>query len=122
MKLLYQYLAIFFNFTPTSNDLHSPQVENCDSNSGLVVDEDDNDKFMLERAKESVTKGEFQFKIVINHFPLHLNTYIISIKNILLYNAGMDFRRENPNIKPDCYDHLSWSEANPTRGIHLMLF
>ena len=38
-------------FTNTSNHLHPLQVENCDSNSRLVVDEDDNDKFRLERVK-----------------------------------------------------------------------
>ena len=42
MKLVYQYMAIFINFSPTSNHLHPLQVENCDSNSRLVVDEDDN--------------------------------------------------------------------------------
>ena len=41
MKLVYQYMAIFFTFSPTSNHLHPLQVENCDSNSRLVVDEDD---------------------------------------------------------------------------------
>ena len=49
MKLVYQYIAIFFNFQTTSNHLHPLQVENCDSNSRLVVDEDDNDKLRLER-------------------------------------------------------------------------
>ena len=44
MKLVYQYMAIFFTFSPTSNHLHPIQVENCDSNSRLVVDEDDNVK------------------------------------------------------------------------------
>ena len=48
MKLVYQYIEISFN--TTSNHLHPLQVENCDSNSRLVVDEDDNDKFRLERA------------------------------------------------------------------------
>ena len=38
-KLIYQYMVIFFNFSPTSNHLHPLQVENCDSNSRLVVDE-----------------------------------------------------------------------------------
>ena len=47
MKLVYQYMAIFFNFSPTSNHLHPLQVENCDSNSRLVVDEDDNGKLRL---------------------------------------------------------------------------
>ena len=49
MKLLYQYMAIFFIFQNTSNHLHPLQVENCDSNSRLVVDEDDNGKFRPER-------------------------------------------------------------------------
>ena len=35
-------MAIFFTFSPTSNHLHPLQVENCDSNSRLVVNEDDN--------------------------------------------------------------------------------
>ena len=49
MKLIYQGMAIFFNFPPTSIILYVLQVENCDSNSRLVVDEDDNGKFRLER-------------------------------------------------------------------------
>ena len=49
MKLFYKYIAIFFNFSPTLNHLHPLQVENCDSYSRLVVDEDDNGKFKLER-------------------------------------------------------------------------
>ena len=51
MKLVYQYMTIFFNFQPTSNHLHLLQVENCGSNSRLVVDEDDNGKLRLERVK-----------------------------------------------------------------------
>ena len=43
-------MVIFFNFSLTSNH-HPLQVENCDSNSRLVVDEDDNGKFRLERVK-----------------------------------------------------------------------
>ena len=51
MKLCYQYMAIFFNFQPTSTHLHPLQVENCDSNSRLVVDKDGNGKLRLERVK-----------------------------------------------------------------------
>ena len=51
MKLAYLYMAIFVNFSLTSNHLHPLQVENCDSNSRLVVDEDDNGRFRLERVK-----------------------------------------------------------------------
>ena len=51
MKLVYQYMAIFINLSPTLSHLHPLQVENCDSNSRLVVDEDDNSKIRLERVK-----------------------------------------------------------------------
>ena len=50
-------MVIFLNLPPTSNHLHPLQVENCDSNSRLVVDEDDNGKFRLERFKRSVSKS-----------------------------------------------------------------
>ena len=49
VKLVYQNMVIFFNFSPTSTHLYPLQVENCDSNSRLVVDEGDNGKFRLER-------------------------------------------------------------------------
>ena len=44
-------MAIFFNFSLTSSHLHPLQVENCDSNSRLVVDEEGkfNGKFRLEK-------------------------------------------------------------------------
>ena len=51
MKLVYQYVAIFVNLSPYSSHLHPLQVDNCASNSRLVVDEDDNGKFRLERVK-----------------------------------------------------------------------
>ena len=59
MKLIYQYMAIFFTFSPTSNHLHPLQVENCDSNSRLVVDEDDNGKFRLERVKPVTANHDY---------------------------------------------------------------
>ena len=49
MKLFYHYRSISFTFSLTSSHLHPLQVENCGSNSRIVVDEDDNDKFKLER-------------------------------------------------------------------------
>ena len=39
LKLIYKYMAIFLHFSPTLNHLHPLQVENCDSNLRLVVDE-----------------------------------------------------------------------------------
>ena len=65
MKLVYQYMAIFFNFPSTSNRFYPRQVENCDSNSRLVVDEDDNGKFRLERVK-NVTWQMFPFILYKN--------------------------------------------------------
>ena len=53
MKLFYEYIVIFFNLSPTSNHLHSLRVENCDSNSRLVVNEDDYGKFRIERVKST---------------------------------------------------------------------
>ena len=47
-------MAIFYNVSPTTNHLYPLQVENCDSNSRLVVDEDDNGKFRLERVKHPI--------------------------------------------------------------------
>ena len=40
MKLFYEYMVIFFNLSSTSSHLHPLQAENCDSNSRLVVDDD----------------------------------------------------------------------------------
>ena len=51
MKLVYQYMVIFFNFSPSLNHLLPSQIENCDSNSRIVMDEDDNGKIRLERVK-----------------------------------------------------------------------
>ena len=48
-------MPIFINFSPTSS--HQLQVENCDSNSRLVVDEDDNGKFRLERFNHFLVCG-----------------------------------------------------------------
>ena len=66
MQLAYQYIAIFFNFSTTSNHLHPLQVENCDSNSRLVVDEDDNGIFRLERGKAS-TFDKKQNSLLLAH-------------------------------------------------------
>ena len=44
ITLFYQDMSILFISSPTSRHLHPLQVENCDSNSRFVVDEDDNGK------------------------------------------------------------------------------
>ena len=48
MKVFYQCMAIFLNFSPTLALLHSLQVEN----SRLVVNEDGNGKFRLQRVED----------------------------------------------------------------------
>ena len=65
MKLVCKYMVIFFNFSPTSNHLHSLQGENCDSNSRLVVNEDDNGKFRPERIKQVKIILHFEWKCLI---------------------------------------------------------
>ena len=51
MKMVYQYVVIFFHFQTTSSYLHPLQVENCGSNSRLVEDEEDYGKFRIERVR-----------------------------------------------------------------------
>ena len=43
--------SIFFHLSPTTSHFHPLQVENCDSKSRLIVDEDDNGKLRFERVK-----------------------------------------------------------------------
>ena len=52
MEFCFNNNGIFFiNLPPTSSHLRPLQVENCDSNSRLVVEEDDNGKCRLEIVK-----------------------------------------------------------------------
>ena len=83
-------MAIFFNFSPTSNHLHPPQVENCDSNSRLVVDEDDNGKFRLEIIKSHNLRfydADYCIMMAIdNYCKLALildNYYILSLISLI---------------------------------------
>ena len=62
MKLLYEYMVIFFNSSPTSSHLYPLQAENCDSNSRLVVDKDDNVKSGLKGLNpHDTSKHHFSF-------------------------------------------------------------
>ena len=54
----------FLHLPPTSSHLHSLQADNCDSNSRLVVDEDDNSKFRLERANTAVPSSVIEMDSV----------------------------------------------------------
>ena len=77
MKMIYQYMTIFFNFSLTLNHLHPLQVENCGSNSRLVVDEDYG-KFRPERV---LKRWIFFYE---NHGNLKF-----------FFNFVYDFRRQN---------------------------
>ena len=57
-KLFYQYMAIFIDFSHTASYPNSLQVENCDSNSRLVVNEDGNGKIGIERVKACTPTAE----------------------------------------------------------------
>ena len=86
MKLFYQFMAIFFNFSPTSNHLHPLQVENCDNNSRLVVDEDDNVKSGLKGLNINLT--QFKKKLVFDMIKksivnVLLNSYLV-FKGLIL--------------------------------------
>ena len=74
VKLVYQYMVIFFTFSPTSNHLHPLQVENCGSNSQFVVDDDDYGKFRIERVKHRDLQilGLELNKIMSNFQPLEV--------------------------------------------------
>ena len=68
-------MAIFLHFSPTSGHLHPLQVENCDSNSRLVVDEDDNGKLRLERVNQNITLYiHVLYFFVVDDFSLEFAT------------------------------------------------
>ena len=64
MKPFYQFMAIFIYFSPSSSHLHPLQVENCDSNSRLVVEEDDNGEFRLQRVLGNVSEMQMNVLFV----------------------------------------------------------
>ena len=77
MKLVYQYVIIFCNFLTTSSHLRPLQVENCGSNSRLVVDEDDNDKFRIERVNKHNCVYLYVFKFLRASQSIFATTYHI---------------------------------------------
>ena len=67
-----QYITIFFNLPPTSSHLHPLQVRNCDSNLRLVVDEDDNGKFRLERFNAIIVMSRHSFMLSVEYIYIGL--------------------------------------------------
>ena len=67
-------MVIFSNFSPTTSHFHLLQVENCGSNSRLVVDEDDNGKLKPERVKGVVNWQNTRDNVVprMQQWPLDI--------------------------------------------------
>ena len=77
LKLSYQCMEIFFNFSHTSNYFHPLQVENCPSNSRLVAD-----KMTMINSGSKGLIGRYNFnmncliKYIVNYWQvLHRSSY-----------------------------------------------
>ena len=92
MKLVYQYMAIFFNFSHTSTHLCPLQGQNCDSNSRLLVDDDDNGKFRLERFNIHCSMFNVDNSIISNSLQVSMWTIFLE-KNTKTIN---DFSENTP--------------------------
>ena len=68
-------------FSPTSNHLHPLHVENCDSNSRHVVDEDDNGKF---RVKPSSTSSVICLLMLLS-VPVEFIIFVLSTLVFFVY-------------------------------------
>ena len=86
MKLVYQYMTIFFTFSLASAHLHLLQVENCDSNSRLVADENDNNKFRLRRVnmKRRANKDNSCDKQANGYYGIKYS--ILTVQNYVVLN------------------------------------
>ena len=102
MKLVCQYMAISSIFSLTSSHLHPLQVENCDSNSRLVVDGDDNGKFRLKMVRLCFATLTCNFRWVKNTNMLNLRLSFCNycrfgdIREVLLFTSFA--RRTNSRI------------------------
>ena len=79
-------MVVFFNFSPILNHLHPLQVENCGSNSRLVVDEYDNVKsglkgFMVVHrlgSTQTIKKHWFCISCLLGR-PYHMFIVLLSV-------------------------------------------
>ena len=71
-----------FHLPPTSSHFHPLQVENCDSNSRLEVDEDYNGKFRLERVEAVKCYRNSQIKVNYK-IPWYFKTCPSEISHVL---------------------------------------
>ena len=71
--------SIFFHLSPTSYHFHRLQVENCGSNSRLVVDENDTGKFRLQRVYQIILFLSCEFLIdsfIFRHLKMEIASAI----------------------------------------------
>ena len=102
MKLVYQY-------SPTLNHLHPLQVENRDSNSWLVVDEDDG-KFRLKRVKGLlVVQHQYNsgFRCRVCWVPRFISPNLVWLveKTVVSHEAGQDRQDVTVEVR---LSELSW--------------
>ena len=82
MKLFFEYIVIFFHLFPTSNHLHQLQVENYDSNSRLVVYEDD---YIVNSGSKRLSTATNIVYAICNLLYIHI---ILPTFGVLLQMAG----------------------------------
>ena len=110
MKLVNQYsnfLSNFLKFFTFSSHLHPLQVENCDSNSRLVVDEDDNGKFRrLERVnyfsagidyRRQILRSKAdpraeRVKVDLSGITNNANQHIINLSSFVMKEESLQIR------------------------------
>ena len=86
-------MVIFLNFKTISSHLHPLQVENCSSNSRLVVDEDEYCKFRIERVKKKnliFSPGKFN-PLTLKHFCIQTMQTDLK-KSYLALSASFKYR------------------------------
>ena len=102
MKLVFQYLTIFFNFQIRSSHLYPLQVENCDSNSRLVVDKDDNGKFRPQMVNSPVDSSID----LCNNLCIKICIYLC-ISTYVLFNLSL-------NLSTFLKNWIDWLAERPT--------
>ena len=93
----------FFHLPPTASHRHPLHVENCNSNSRLVVDEDDNGKSRLERVNVNENERKYLFMQHVSQqnsnvsdkmMPLKQEIYVMS-KN---HSIQLELEKKFSNI------------------------
>ena len=90
-------MAIFCTFSSTSNHLHPLQNENCDIDSRVVVDEDDNGKFRLQWVKNlNKAQVDVRFPHIMRTITevLNVHNFLVTVRacrHIQVYRYSMSY-------------------------------